>query len=444
MQTGLIIEAAETYVAKQYQERPHPNLVYHNLEHTKLVVAAAQQIAAHYRLEDNELLVVYVACWFHDLGYLMGETKMHEEKGAEMARAFLNVQQIPENVQQQVAGCIMATKMPQNPQNLLEQIVCDADLFHLGTKEFKERSRLLRQEMELTTGREISGATWNAGSLRLQESHHYFTAYCKALLQQQKEENIARLKGKLEKQEEKAHKKEKKAAKKEGVVIPEELIAAEEIIAPPATIAAVNGDTLTAAVEEHSGKEKKKKKEKEKEAKVGRGVETMFRTTSTNHIRLSSMADSKAHIMISVNSIIISVILGVLFRRLEDYPNLIIPAFIFLLTGVLTIIFSVLATRPNVNIGRFTKDDIQSRKTNLLFFGNFFGMSLEEYTWGMTEMMKDNDYVYGSMIQDIYHLGVVLGKKYRQLRIAYNIFMFGLIISVLAFLIAALFFPVKN
>jgi len=426
MQTGLIIEAAESYVAKQYQERPHPNLVYHNLEHTKLVVAAAQQIAAHYRLADNDLLVVCVACWFHDLGYLMGETKMHEEKGAEMAREFLNVQQIPENVQQQVAGCIMATKMPQNPQNLLEEIVCDADLFHLGTKEFKERSRLLKQEMELTLEKEIPGAVWNAGSLRLQESHHYFTAYCKALLQQQKEENIAKLKSKLDKQEEKAHKKEKAAAKKEGHI----------------TSLADNGNLATVK-EEKKGKEEKKK-EKEKEPKPGRGVETMFRTTSTNHIRLSSMADSKAHIMISVNSIIISVILGVLFRRLEDYPNLIIPAFIFLLTGVLTIIFSVLATRPNINIGKFTKADIDSKKTNLLFFGNFHQMSLEEYTWGMTEMMKDSEYVYGSMIQDIYHLGVVLGKKYKQLRIAYNIFMFGLIISVLAFLIAALFFPVKN
>jgi hypothetical protein len=156
------------------------------------------------------------------------------------------------------------------------------------------------------------------------------------------------------------------------------------------------------------------------------------------------MADSKAHIMISVNSIIVSVILGVLFRRLEDYPNLIIPAVLFLLTGVVTIIFSVLATRPNVNSGRFTRDDIDRKKTNLLFFGNFHKMSLEDYTWGMTEMMKDTDYVYASMIQDIYHLGVVLGKKYQQLRIAYNIFMFGLIISVLAFVIAALFFPVKN
>lgn len=419
MQTGTIIESAQTYIVARYQELPHPNLVYHNLEHTRQVVAAAEQIAAHYRLEEQDLLVVYVACWFHDLGYLMGETKYHEEKGAELAKEFLDIQQIPANIQEQVTGCIMATKMPQNPHTLLEQIVCDADLFHLGLKDFKQRSRLLREEMELTSGTEIPAAVWNRGSLRLQEEHHFHTAYCKALLQSQKEENIAKLRSKLEKQEEKAEKKEKAGNKK-----------AEEKKEEVKAVAAAP--------------EKEKKKEKEKEAKPGRGVETMFRTTSTNHIRLSSMADSKANIMISVNSIIVSVILGVLFRRLEDYPNLIIPAILFLATGVITIIFAVLATRPNVNIGRFTKADIDNKKVNLLFFGNFHKMSLEEYTWAMTEMMKDNEYVYGSMIQDIYHLGVVLGAKYKRLRTSYNIFMFGLIISVLAFIIAVLFFPVKN
>ena len=429
MQTGLIIEAAQQYVTAQYKEHPHPNLVYHNLEHTRQVVAAAEQISAHYRLEDTDLLVVYVAAWFHDLGYLLGEPKTHEEKGAELAQGFLNIQQVPLNIQQQVTACIMSTKMPQHPQNLLEQIVCDADLFNLGTKDFKNRTKLLHQEMELTSGKEIPGAIWTEGSLRLLEEQHYHTAYCRTLLQQQIEENISRLKEKLEKQLDKAKKKNKGEAKEvEAAVVAagKKGARAEEVF----------------AVVDKAGKDKEKKKEKE--AKPGRGVETMFRTTSTNHIRLSSMADSKAHIMISVNSIIISVILGVLFRRLEDYPNLIIPAVIFLLTGVVTIIFSVLATRPNVNVGRFTREDIDRKKTNLLFFGNFHKMSLEDYTWGMTEMMKDTEYVYASMIQDIYHLGVVLGKKYKQLRIAYNVFMFGLIISVLAFVVAVLFFPVKN
>jgi hypothetical protein len=288
--------------------------------------------------------------------------------------------------------------------------------------------------MEMTYGKEIPGAVWTEGSLRLLEEQHYHTAYCKALLQQQKEANIEWLKEKLEKQLDKAKKKHKHEIKEAEAAV---VAAGKKGAREEAAFAVVNKP-----VEEAPKKEKKEKEPKE--PKPGRGVETMFRTTSTNHIRLSSMADSKAHIMISVNSIIVSVILGVLFRRLEDYPNLIIPAVIFLLTGVVTIIFSVLATRPNVNVGRFTRDDIDKKKTNLLFFGNFHKMSLEDYTWGMTEMMRDNDYVYASMIQDIYHLGVVLGKKYKQLRIAYNIFMFGLIISVLAFLIAALFFPVKN
>ncbi|MVT43486.1 HD domain-containing protein [Chitinophaga oryziterrae] len=430
MQTGLIIEAAQQYVTAQYKNHPHPQLVYHNLEHTRQVVAAAEQIAAHYRLEDTDLLVVYIAAWFHDLGYLLGEAKTHEEKGAELAQNFLIVQQVPPDIQQQVSNCIMATKMPQDPHNLLEQIVCDADLFNLGTRDFRARTKLLHREMEMTHGKEIPGAVWTEGSLRLLEEQHYHTAYCKALLQQQKEANIEWLKEKLEKQLDKAKKKHRQEA--EAAVVAAGKKGARE-------------EAVFAIAEKFAEEEPKKKKEKElKEPKPGRGVETMFRTTSTNHIRLSSMADSKAHIMISVNSIIVSVILGVLFRRLEDYPNLIIPAVLFLLTGVVTIIFSVLATRPNVNAGRFTRDDIDKKKTNLLFFGNFHKMSLEDYTWGMTEMMKDNDYVYASMIQDIYHLGVVLGKKYKQLRIAYNIFMFGLIISVLAFLIAALFFPVKN
>lgn len=419
MQIASIIEAAGQYVKAQYQQHPNPNLVYHDLTHTQQVVDAAEQIAAHYRLQEQDLLVVMVAAWFHDTGYLLGNFRDHEDKGAELARTFLQSQQVPEAIQQQVAGCIMATKMPQNPHNLLEEIVCDADLFHLGSKHYKERSKVMRQEVTATLGKDISSGAWAGTSLIFLENHQYFTDYCRVLLKQQKEENIAWLKRKMEKK-----------------------LKEEEVIATPAEL------TAGAVVMSDNGKELKKKEDKKdkekKPEKPGRGVETMFRTTSTNHIRLSSMADSKAHIMISTNSIIISILLSVLLRKLEDNPNLIIPSFILLATSVVTIIYSVLATRPNVTQGRFTKDDIEKKKTNLLFFGNFHGMSLDEYNWGMTEMMKDANFLYGSMIQDVYHLGVVLGHKYRLLRIAYNIFMFGLIISVLAFITAVVFFPVKD
>jgi len=318
-----------------------------------------------------------------------------------------------------VEGCILATRIPQMPNNLLEQIVCDADLFHLGSKEFNKRNKLLRAEAELAGNQPISGIEWTISSINFLEAHKYHTAYSQTLLKQQKEENLERLKAKLE--------------KKQGEAIQE--AAAEQ-----------------KKQEKKAAKQEKKKEEEGKagepgavkEPKPGRGVETMFRTTSTNHIRLSSMADSKANIMISVNAIIISVLLSVLLRKLEDYPNFILPSIIFLTTSVTTIVFSILATRPNVTSGRFTLLDIQNKKSNLLFFGNFHQMSYKEYEDGMETIMKKNDYLYSNMIHDIYNLGVVLGRKYRMLRIAYNIFMYGIIASVLAFTIAALFFPVKG
>ncbi|CAL1520511.1 Pycsar system effector family protein [Chitinophaga sp. MM2321] len=405
MQNSTLIDAARDYVLAQYQQHPRPDLVYHNLEHTQQVVQAAAQIAAHYNLQDDELQAAYIAAWFHDAGYLLGESNVHEENGAGEAIRFLQEQHASEAMQAMVKGAILATKMPQSPHNLLEKIVCDADLFHLGSKEFPNRNKLLRHELELKYQHEIPATAWLTNNIKFLSEHHYWTDYVKTLTKQQKEENLEKLKKKLEKK---------------------------------------SGEAQTTSVVADSPAVGNTEKVKEKKAKKPeRGVETMFRITSTNHIRLSSMADSKAHIMISVNSIIISFMLTVLVRRLEDYPNMIIPSVIFLFTSVTTVIFSVLATRPNVTSGTFTREDISKKNANLLFFGNFYKMKLDEYEWGMRQMMEDADFLYGSMTKDVYNLGVVLGHKYKLLRISYNIFMFGLIASVLAFMIAAIFFPVK-
>ena len=186
--------------------------------------------------------------------------------------------------------------------------------------------------------------------------------------------------------------------------------------------------------------EKKLAKTAKKDDKPTRGIETMFRTTSKNHLDLSAIADNKANIMISINSIILSIIVSVLIRKLEEYPHFMLPTLIMTVVCLTTIVLSILATRPNVSKGTFTKDDIMNQKTNLLFFGNFHGMSLKEYEWGMTELMKNSDYLYGSLIKDIYFLGAVLGKKYKMLRLAYTVFMFGFVIAVLSFIFAESFF----
>ena len=184
-------------------------------------------------------------------------------------------------------------------------------------------------------------------------------------------------------------------------------------------------------------------KDKNKESKAqsaDRTVETMFRTTSANSQRLSSQADTKAHIMISVNSIIISVLLSLVVRKIDAYSNLTIPIIMLLLVNLVTIIFSILATRPNISKRKFSESDFQENKVNLLFFGNFFTMSFDTYSNFMLHIMSDKQYLYITMLRNLYEQGIVLAKKYSRLKTSYNVFMYGLILSVIAFFIASKFY----
>jgi Family of unknown function (DUF5706) len=168
----------------------------------------------------------------------------------------------------------------------------------------------------------------------------------------------------------------------------------------------------------------------------GRGVETMYRTMYQTHTNLSSMADSKANLMLSVNAIVISILISNLLPKLHDSPKLIVPTILLTLTCLGSMVFATLSTRPKVTEGKSTRESIKQRKVNLLFFGNFYNMKLDDFQWGVNEMLRDQDFLYSSMSRDLYFLGIVLAKKYRFLSICYNLFMFGLITSVLAFGIA--------
>lgn len=114
-----------------------------------------------------------------------------------------------------------------------------------------------------------------------------------------------------------------------------------------------------------------KKDSKQKNSLMTRGIQTMLRLTSDNHLELSGMADGKANILISVNAIIISVILTVLLRRLEIDTHLTIPTIIFLAFSLITIVIAILATRPQITQGVFSREDIINKKTNLLFLETF-------------------------------------------------------------------------
>jgi predicted metal-dependent HD superfamily phosphohydrolase len=404
-----LLELSEKNVVELYETLTRPELLYHNLVHTREVVDAVQLMRTFYLLPAEDDKAVAIAAWWHDVGYLFGPPENHESLSAQKARDFLSEKKAPESLIAKVESCIMATKMPQKPNGLMEEIISDADLFHLGTAEFKENSKMLRREIELIAGNPMKGSDWRFSTINLLERHHYFTGFAQERLNEGKHNNLVALKAKYE---------ERLVEKK----LEKEL--------------ETNTPGLESGIEDKKlGKQKIKIK---KGAVPKRGIETMFRLTSRNHMELSGMADSKANIMISVNAIIISVVLSLLLRRLEDMPQFLIPTLILLVVNITTIIFAVLATRPNTTKGYFTREDIHQKKVNLLFFGNFHRMGLDDFHWGMNEMMKDPEYLYSSMIRDIYFLGKVLGKKYQLLRISYSVFMFGIILAVLSFAVVEL------
>jgi len=398
-----IVNKAHQYVQKIFNEHAPPENVYHNLSHTTEVVSAVKEIAVAEGVSDDDLELLIIAAWFHDSGYVK-TCKGHEEVSVGYVKEFLQSINYPEDKIKKIASLITITKVPQSPKNILEEILCDADLSHIGMKGFEEKGDLLRLEYEKRGGKVFADQEWLEISLEFLNQHNFFTSYAKEKFGIQK--NIHFIK--IEKQLKKLRKKNKNTQLKEAKL---------EI------------DKLKV--------ETKKKLDKE----GGRGVETMFRNVMRTHVSFSSMADNKANIMISVNTLVLTIIVSILIRKLDTNPHLIIPTALLTLTSLVALIFAILVTRPKVTSGTFTQDDIHNKKANLLFFGNFYNMDLGDFSWGMKEMMNNKEYLYDNMIKDFYFLGQVLGKKYIQLRYCYTFFMYGIIISIIAYAIAFIMYP---
>ena len=389
----LIVEA-EKFVVDFLNKNLDSKFVYHNLSHTKRVVEKTQEIIEGLALSEAETKQLLLAAWFHDTGYTKG-IEDHESDGASIATDFLKQQNASEEDINAVNQLILATKMGYVPKTLLEKVICDADCSHIGSKDFSDLTSLLRKEWELTKDRVLTEVEWLDENIKfLTSSHKFHTAYAAKNWEKRKGKNLAKLlktksKSSLDRSKLK-HKKAELNFKKSKIELPE------------------------------------------------RGIETMFRVALRNHITLSDIADTKANILLSVNAIIMSLVLSNLVSKLDNPTNdyLIYPTIIFTIFTVASIVLSILATRPNVTQGKFSKEDVANKKVNLLFFGNFHQMKLDEFEWGMNEMMKDRDYLYGSLTKDLYFLGLVLNRKYNLLRTTYTVFMVGIVVSVIAFIIA--------
>jgi len=181
---------------------------------------------------------------------------------------------------------------------------------------------------------------------------------------------------------------------------------------------------------------KLKKKLVKADGKPERGIETWFRLASKNLYSRLQIVDTKANILITANAIIISVVLGTLYSQLNEDPHMVFAVGGLIVTNVLSITFAILATIPQPFVEH--KGEINAR--DLMTFEGFANMPADEYRASVMNVLDQGNTLYPSIITDIHNLGVTLARKYKLIRIAYLIFMYGVIISVILFALCHVMF----
>ncbi len=382
-----LLQATDEFVLHLFKENLDEIYVYHNYTHTKRVVKSTQEIIDNSNIEVKEKEALLLAAYLHDTGYIHGADG-HEEASAKIAKDFLTKEKVDAKTIELVQQLIRATEFNNQPEGQLEEILRDADSSHFAKDYYNETSELLKMELELR-GTEFTDKEWRKENINVfTEKHRFYSDYAVKNWNVHKNDNLMDL-----------FKKKKK------------------------TKAKYKKEELKVHLKNQSPE---------------RAIQTLFRTTLRNHIKLSDIADTKANILLSVNAIIISLALANIIPKLDQLSNrhLLYPTLVLILFSVASIILSIASTRPNVTSGEFTDEQVEKREVNLLFFGNFHKVPFARYEKAIMGLLEDKDEVYQSLLKDLWLLGVVLNRKYALLRWTYTIFMIGIISSVIAFIIA--------
>ena len=379
-----IVLDSERYVSRLLSERLTEDHRYHHLPHTLSVLHATRQLAVYIDLSEEDREVLELAALFHDTGFVVSYDN-HEEESMRLASEFLRSHDYCESRLQRVEACILATKVSEMPQNRLQAILKDADLCNLGRADYLSMLENLRHEWDVFCGRQYTDPEWYELNRKFLKQHYYFTEAARSLYGKQLADNAELLKSMT------------KELKKDSTR---------------------TGDKIT----------------------TSRSAQMMIKTALRNHLDLSNLADNKANIMLSINALIITVAMPLGATRVQEFPYLLPALVVLLITCLTSMIFATLATRPIRMHGNTTQEAIAAGEANLFFFGNFFKMSFPEYRSGLRQIIAEESNLEASIMRDLYYLGRSLGNKYSQLRICYNIFLSGVILTVIVFCLSYLIY----
>ena len=390
------------------------SVIYHDIKFAHRLVKLVGKMAKKSDMSELEINIAKSVAWFFSCGYADLKVEVEEtsfkanniDNALNAVNDFFEKHEYPQTLQEQVTNAISHLRFPYTPENDIENLVGDAILFELMKGKNGKNLRKYYDEW-LLHGVSVGKANWYELAQKQVEGFQFHFSPTKDELLKTQEAVIKLLK------------KEKKSLElRSDIALKKELNIT---------------DTELKALKKNLSKAK---------GRDDRGIQTLFRTTSKNHYTLNQMVDTKASIMITVNSIIISLILGGIIGEESIHHTLkVIPIIVLLLTCIISIIYAVLSIRPLVTQGEFSEDEIRSKSGNLLYYGNFHNMRLRDYEWGVLQMINDSDYLYSSIIRDIYYLGTGLNVKYGWLRKSLNFFLYGLITVIILYVTVNIFAP---
>lgn len=370
-------------------------LIYHRYSLAARTAAIASQLADTENADADVRTAAVSASWLHLLGFV-SDYHLGVIQSRKLAGSYLRNAGIDSELAETVDQCLESLQMKTVSSDQAVNLFRDAFFAARYGDPFSNEIPLLRLEMEFLGGQRLSDAAWTQLQMQQLLGVKYQSPSAKAAFEPSLASNVLEQKKLVERNKHKVY-----------------------------------VDQETTALEKYGQIERKVPTS---------GVQTFFRTNYRNHINLSAIADNKANIMISVNAILISVLISIISYKniTETNPMILMPVVIFLVTGLSSLIFAVLSARPKVTAVNASGADPEEARKNVVFFGNFVQMELEQYEEALDAVFKDSELLYGNMTRDLYFLGKVLDKKYKYLILSYNIFMIGFVTTVLTFLVALL------
>ena len=403
----------ERFCTQKLTDELPDKMIYHDIAYVKRVVEAVEEIASEESVTQEEKDLVLSAAWLSNLGFTDPEIieqienpedlfVLANKRSQEMSDTYLDSIQMPEEQKQQILNIIEESQLNVENTNTLSRILEDALTIDWGKPKSKGKVKRLYEEFLLTGAVSYGKSSWYDSVLTYLRGHQFKTSYGKNHLEQGKLALI-----------QKVEKEKKELDKTESTILKKELnISDTELKKLKKSLTSVKG-------------------------RDERGIQTLFRTTSRNHYTLNQMVDRKANIMISVNAILLSLIISRTIGQVETWCIHNSPILIMLITSIASMIFAVVAIIPFKTQGIFTESQIREKKGNLLYYGNIHKMNYRDYEWGMLAMLNDGDFLYSSMIRDLYFLGQTLQKKSRMIRTSLGLFILGLVVSTIVFLIVS-------